>query len=108
MNLVDKVIRYMRQHTEADKNCSEEFWVTGTALEAVSGVSRKTISRWKTTNDPTLSNFVAVVESLGGRVLVELPEPTKTSCHRCGRETATLVRNDHKFCGRCASRKENT
>jgi hypothetical protein len=105
MSLVEQVIRYMRQHTDADKNCSEEFWVTGPALERVSGVSRKTVSRWRT-NEPRLSNFVAVVESMGGRVIVELPEPNKSSCKTCGRETATLVRNDHKFCGRCASRKE--
>lgn len=105
MGLVESVMQYMRQKTEADRNCSEEFWITGPALERVSGVSRKTVSRWKTM-EPRLSNFVAVVESLGGRVIVELPEPAKTNCRGCGRETANLVRMNQHFCGRCGTRKE--
>ena len=106
MNLVDTVLRYMRQHVDEDKDCSDEFWVTGPALERVSGVSRKTVSRWRQM-EPRLGNFVAVVESLGGRVIVELPDPVKTKCRSCDRETATIIGNNHKFCGRCASRKDD-
>lgn len=75
------------------------------ALEKVSGVSRKTVLRWRTVS-PTLSHLVSVVESLGGIVKVELPPAVLSQCGECGDETATLRSGKTTYCGRCGQKKE--
>ena len=69
-------------------------------LESLSGVSRFTFSRWGQ-RSPSLEQLRAVVETMGGRVLIELPEKPTRICRHCQERTQTLYRGGREFCGGC-------